>query len=335
MLINFQVLNQIKKLNQNKRGNFMYDYKLPNDLTNQVMLITNEQKKKKTANDLLNSINEINNKFNPSTNVETLNNVQLERLNFNKKSNEEIESQAKNMLADFKNAGIKKIEDNNVSKQNELLNNKKDVEQKTIENKNQVSNYYEEAKNDASDEALKRGLSRSSIVINQLNAYDNNAIEEYKKLDKDLTNKTDAINFELNALNGQLQDALNDFNISYAVKLQEKINGLNEELKKEEEEILKYNNEIAIKEAQFNNDLTKLQKELEDSDWDKNIDLVDIYGKYGSNVVSKIKQENILSATKQYLNGLSKQEALEIINDKDIKLALGSLYDILLKEYTK
>lgn len=312
----------------------MYNYKISDDTTKEILNLSNEQKKKKNVDDLLSKLSSVNSQFSTSNTTETPNNIELERLNYAKKTDDEIKAQAESELSHYKDSSIKQLEEQNKAKEDELYKNKDSVMEQTKEQKDLLAGYYENAKESASNQALKRGLARSSIVINQLDAFDNKQINDYKALDNELTNKIEAINFELNGLSGELTNALNDFNISFAVKLQDKINSLTKELQEKEMEVTKYNNEIALKEAEFNKNLAKMKSDLENTDWNKGVDMLDIYGKYGSNIVSKYVQDSLYNETKNFLQGLSKEEALELLNDEAVKASLGNLYNILVKEFS-
>ena len=261
--------------------------------------------------------------------------ITLDRIDFKKPSNEEIKLNSENLLADYKNSGIKNIEDNYKLKYDELNSNKSEAINQTENTKNNLKQYYENAKTNAEYEASKRGLNRSSIIVNQLDAFSNAEINDYKELDQKLGDQINAINFEINALSSQKQNALNSFNISYAVKLQEKIDELNTKLSKTEQEVIKYNNDIALKEAEYNKEISELKQKFENDSFDSSLDLAELYGKYGSGVIEKVKQDQLLLVAKQYLLSLPSSEQQELLNDQEFKNKLGSSYNKLISELNR
>ena len=323
-----------QRYNLNK-GLFIYIYKTNDKVTTDVVNISNETVKKKKVDEILKQLEGINNKFKTQVQQDGLpNNVELERLHQNEKTTDQIKQEAESSLVDYKNAQINSIQSESDNRKKDLVENKNILNESVAEQKDNLKNYYDTAKQSASDEALKRGLARSSIVVSQLSAFDNNQIENFKKLDEQLTNKVDAINFELQGLNSELDSALNDFNIAYAVKLQDKINALNTELNNSNAQITKYNNEIALKEAEYNQKLVELKNDMENQRFDNETDILDIYGKYGSGVVAKVVQDSLYDAMKKQLAGLSKQEIAELINDPNVKSMLGNnVYSVLVKEF--
>lgn len=337
MRVNLHSLNLIRAHLQNNYilngGEKMYNYTIGDDVTKQVLSLNKQTKLQKKKDELLDALNNISNNFNVNSSVEIPQKLTLERKEFEPKSEEEILKQAQNLLENYKTEQEKAITDEFKQKENQLFENSEILKKNNDLQKEQLNSYYENAKQKASDEALKRGIARSSIVINQLNAFDQDQIEKYKQLDQELTNKINAIEFEIAGLQGELDKALNDFNVTYAVKLQEKINDLNRDLEKQQQSIIEYNNEIALKEAEFNKKLAELQEELQKSNFNKNTDLIEIYGKYGSNIVQKYIQDSMFNATKSLLSDLSKEEILELLEDQNIKTALGPILERILKEY--
>lgn len=308
-------------------------YTVPDSITAKVQAIASSENKKKKYSDLYNKLDLVNNMFSTNINADNLpENITLNKMEFKKPTNEEIKTNSENLLADYKNSGIKNIEDSYKLKYDELNSNKTDAVNQTENTKNNLSKYYENAKTNAEYEASKRGLNRSSIIVNQLNAFSDAEINDYKELDKRLGDQINAINFEINALGTQKQNALNNFNISYAVKLQEKIDELNNDLAKKEQEVIKYNNEIALKEAEFNKEISELKQKMDSDSFDKSLDISEIYGKYGSGVLEKVKQDQLVIAAKQFLLSLPENEQQEILNDENFKSKMGSAFNKLISE---
>ena len=112
---------------------------------------------------------------------------------------------------------------------------------------------YSKLKQDASSDALKRGLARSSIVINVLDAFDKGYIEEINKINNEIQSKITSLEGQKSLLDEQRQSALNAFDINYALKLSSKIDDINKELYEQEQKVIEYNNQIAQKEVRNNN----------------------------------------------------------------------------------
>lgn len=310
----------------------MNSYKVPYYVTKKVEDIELSEKQKESVNNINSALDNVAQKYAGSNQSSVPNKIELERMEFQKPTEQEIYSQSENSLKEYKQAGIKEIEDDYKLKEDKLYSNKSELIESNNNAKQNLENYYSNAVENAENQALKRGLARSSIIVNQLDAFEKEKIADYKALDKELSDQINTINFELNALTSQKQNALNNFDITYAVKLQEKINSLNKELSEKENEVVKYNNEIAIKEAEFNKDVDELKNEIAKSNWEDVVDVMEIYGKYGQNVVNKVKSDEIYNEAKKLLKNLSKDEIAYVLQDESFKLRLGDNYAKLVEE---
>lgn len=339
MYVNKRVLNKIKKFNYEQLilgGLQMCAYNIPDLVTGNVISIVDQEKRKQNIKDINNKLDFVASKYNGSNQTAVPEKITLEKMEFVKPTESDVLKQGEDSLNDYKTSGVQSIEDEYKLKEDKLYSDKSSVIDAGNKSKQNLKQYYDNAITNAENQALKRGLSRSSIILNQLDAFEKSKIDDYKQIDKDITNQINAINFELNALTSQKQTALNNFDVTYAVKLQEKINNLNKELADKEAEVIKYNNEIALKEAEFNKDVDELKNEISKSTWEDTTDLIDIYGKYGQNVVNKVKNDDIYNTAREYLKSLSQAEVLAILADQDFKHKLGeSNFEKILNEFGK
>lgn len=287
------------------------------------------------TDELLDKIKDFNSKFDNSTSDLPSNDLDLKKLEDIVIDDNAIEKQANDELADYKKTNVDKIYNQTKAKEEELNLNKESLKENYSSSKARIEKNYDNARQKASDDALRRGLSRSSIVINQLDAFNKEELDLYNQLDKDLTAKINQVDFELNALQTQQDLALSEFDIAYAVKLNSKINSLKQELLEKQNEVVKYNNQIAEKEAQYKLKYEQLEQDLKNDAWDKEKDLMNITIKYGSNAVQKYKQNQIYNMVDEYLASLSKEEAIKILeNNNEIRNYLTSTnLNTLLKKY--
>ncbi len=287
------------------------------------------------TDELLDKIKNFNSKFDNSTSDLPSNDLDLKKLEDIVIDDNAIEKQANDELADYKKSNVDKIYNQTKAKEEELNLNKESLKANYSSSKARIEENYDNARQKVSDDALRRGLSRSSIVINQLDAFNKEELDLYNQLDKDLTAKINQVDFELNALQTQQDLALSEFDIAYAVKLNSKINSLKQELLEKQNEVVKYNNQIAEKEAQYKLKYEQLEQDLKNDAWDKEKDLMNITTKYGSNAVQKYKQNQIYNMVDEYLASLSKEEAIKILeNNNEIRNYLTSTnLNTLLKKY--
>ena len=267
--------------------------------------------------DLINKIKDFTSKFEGASNNVPESNVSFERLADIKIDDEQIKNQAEEELLSYKKENYDKILNQTIEKEAELKENKESLQENYNSAVENIAKSYDAVREKASDDALNRGLQRSSIVINKLDAFNQDEINTYNTLNKELTASLNAIDFELNSLEAQQELALDEFDITYAVKLNEKIASLKQELLDKQTEITKYNNQIAEKEANFDLKYQELVNTMNKENWNQNMDMLDMSAEYGSNVLEKYKQNQIYNIVDNYLAGLSKAEAKTLLESND------------------
>ena len=319
------------------KGGKMSQYSIDDEVTQKLLELTKNNKKAKEFSDVLKNVQDFQNRFSISTNSADVNNsLNLKKLDDIEINNEKIKEQATNELKEYKNSAIDKIKQESELKKDELNQNKESLKASLDESVSSLNSYYNNAKEQASNDALKRGLSRSSIVINKLDAFTNDQLNNFNKLNEEYVSSINSINFELNTLESQKQKALSDFDIEYAYKLNEKISKLTEDLNEKQAEVVKYNNDIAQIEADYEIKYAELKKQIEKSNKENDYDLLELITKYGENTVNNFKRTKSVEMISDYLKMLEKSEALNVLteNEKSIVGMIGeNSYNNLLNEY--
>lgn len=297
----------------------MYQYTFDEDTTKEI-----EEKNKKSKT-IMQQFEDVDNKYNTLTSSDG--NLNLERLEYSKPSDDEIKNKAESSLFDYKNSKISSINDNFETKTENIDQSIEKIKKSEEKDKEEIYQTYQGLKQDAKDDAVKRGLARSSIIVNTLSNYDNGMVNTLLEKSNEVSAKIASYENERNLLEEQKKNALSSFDIEYAVKLQEKIDEINSDILAREEEITKYNNEISELEA-------KWKKEQEDDNFDKTTELAKLMGEYGTAVFDVLKQNEKYAIAREHLNSMTKDEALiEFKNNSAYYTNLGKYnYNKLLDE---
>lgn len=117
------------------------------------------------------------------------------------------------------------------------------------ESEKRISNSYETAKNNASDEAIKRGIARSSIISEQLKDFDEAKIKDVENAYVTAREKIAEADEKIGSLTEELSKAVASYDMEEAVKINERINALKEERTKKQNEVTEYNNALKEKRA--------------------------------------------------------------------------------------
>lgn len=183
------------------------------------------------------------------------------------------------------------------------------------------------------NDAIKRGLARSSIIVNKLAKFDSSMLEQFSQIEKDYLETTNKLTSQKSLLEVQKQNALDSFDITYAVKLSEKINSISEQLQEQERKVVEYNNKMEQLEKeyeakmleQYAQDLAKAKKD--------NIDYLEYINKYGDGSLNTLKAKEKYDLAYKYLMSMSKNDALgELVSNSIYKDQLLSNYSALLSK---
>ena len=308
-ILQYQFLLQKRKNFYNGRKN-MYEYKFSDDETKEI------NQKTKTIDELFKKFDDIDGKYTFKEEQTVSNNgLNLERKEFEMPDEDTIKKQAENSLAEYKDSSVKKIE-------NDYIENKEILEQNLSQAKTNKENQqsslkqaYEQVKTNASNDAIKRGLARSSIIVNKLAEYDGAMLTEFAQIEKDYTDAFTKLNNQKSQLEIQRQNALDGFDIAYAVKLTEKINQINSDLEEKQNKVIEYNNKIEQLEKEYLQNQEKITDDKNEAIRDDNAKLLEYYTKNGQAYIDKLKQEEKYNLALEYLNTLSKQDAINTLNN--------------------
>lgn len=251
-------------------------------------------------------------------------NITLERKTYSEPTDDEIKKRAEDSLTEYKNATKNRIQSENKVA---VDNISKEIENAIDSAKNSkitTNAYFDKAKQDAENDALKRGLSRSSIIINTLSAFDQNRIDKLNAIDKKLTNQIDALNNQIDILTLEKEKALNDFDIEYASKLNTKISDLKSELQTRKNEVIEYNNKIEEIEKQYQKDAIKSNNDAISQTSTELANRIKLLAS-NSDDVKKAKESENYTAVINFLNSMEPAQAIDFVqNNQYIRQILGS-----------
>lgn len=310
----------------------MYTYKLPitqNDIINlsaaSTPVSTNAVSQQKS--DLLKQLSDLDAKFKNDPllfDITMPENLGLTKMEYDALTDEQITELAKSQM-DAKLADEKVKLENELNKlTTDLTGKKESVSKQSEEIAKAIEQAYEERRKEAENDALKRGLARSSIITGKIEEFDKNKLSDKIKLESDTTNALSNIDLQISSLEAEKNLALENFNITLAAELISKINELKKDREAKEKEVLKYNNEVAEKEAKY-------QKE-------KELSLFDIEKSRKSDVSNARLNDYLYSEkaklVKEFYDKLPPEEALrQIGEDASLKEHLGNYYNYIVQYF--
>ena len=312
-----------KHISRIKFGGRMYEYKF-----------SDGEGMKTSAEELKDKIKNIDDKYKLDLTFDSTKDdisLNLERQKYSRPSDEEIIKQAEDSLKSYEDKEQKGIENEYADGNRKLDEESQKLGGDFESQSKKIEQTYENAKESNKNTFIRRGLSRSSIMQENLKNLDESKNAAQDTLAKELKQNLEKITIERDLLETQKQSALESFNIAYAVKLSEKINKLTESAKQAEDAVAKYNNQLEEKEKKFalsqqEHNIKQDNQKLKDNKFV--LDYIKEYGRVGLDwLIAKEK----LTAAKDSIKGLSKEQALAQIERDGYRDILGdSVYKSLI-----
>ena len=312
-----------KHISRIKFGGRMYEYKF-----------SDGEGMKTSAEELKDKIKNIDDKYKLDLTFDSTKDdisLNLERQKYSRPSDEEIRKQAEDSLKSYEDKEQKGIENEYAAGNRKLEEESQKLGGDFESQSKKIEQTYENAKESNKNTFIRKGLSRSSIMQENLKNLDESKNAAQDTLAKELKQNLEKITIERDLLETQKQSALESFNIAYAVKLSEKINKLTESAKQAEDAVAKYNNQLEEKEKKFalsqqEHNIKQDNQKLKDNKFV--LDYINEYGRVGLDwLIAKEK----LTAAKDSIKGLSKEQALAQIERDGYRDILGdSVYKSLI-----
>ena len=194
---------------------------------------------------------------------------------------------------------------------------KKTAEEKYGQAVLETNTQYDHAREMAENDALRRGLARSSIVLLQLSQIEQSRAGELSQIQTKLQESLLELESQLNLLSQEKEKAISQLDLNYAVELTNSINDKIAELEKTRNEVLEYNNEIAEIEHKYNIQVDEKRQEIlqdtaqQTAEMNKNIALC--------------KQNEQIALILNYFSQFNKERALyEFTKDSALAQKVGA-----------
>lgn len=251
-------------------------------------------------------------------------------------TDEEIENAARAMTDAEKQAKAKKLQNAYEEDVADIDIGKTKAKNKLGEQYSAIDDKYLDRAEDAKADVIKQGISRGSIlssVLGELSEQKNNEKNAAKMTYRD---SVETLDDKLASLKKQLDSALEQLDMEYAVKLSKQINDLKAERDKQVEKWDKYNADIRSRQAQYaydrEQDINKYLAERDVKQQEKELQQMRDEEKYG---YQGEKQQNFAKRYEiayDFYMSLDPSIALAALEaSPDMRYLLGLYYDKLKK----
>ena len=186
----------------------------------------------------------------------------LEEKKYTPASDEALGLQAERELDGYRKQGETAIREKRDSDEKSMLDMKEGYGANRDGELSKLEESYNSAVRATDADAIKRGLARSSVAAIGRAEIEKEYLAKNAEISATYGKKIAELDKEIAALDGKLKSALDDFNLSYATRLNERITELKSERDKKVADVAEYNNDIRAKQAQLDMQAAKTQSEL-------------------------------------------------------------------------
>lgn len=276
---------------------------------------------------VLNKLNEIEKKYSlEEFTPKEITSLGLEKKQYEAPSDSEIKERAEGELKQEKENGIKTIETTYDKKFSNIDAKIEDAQDDAIDDIEQASENYLSSLKTARNNSIKQGISRSSIYDEAVKEIENSFNKQKQEVNDELNKNLTRLEGEREILQRQKENALESFDISYAVKLENKISNINKEILKQQQEVENYNSNVE-KQEQANRELQEKANLEEQTRIEKrNAELLKQKEEKGAEF-TKEKFKEKYDVVMEFLMSLPKDVALnELTKDNSYEMMLSIYY---------
>lgn len=257
-----------------------------------------------------------------------------EKMEYTPATDEEIEQNAKEQLENYKNSALSSydLEYNNTKNQKER--DKEKAEDNREESERKVNATYDEKSKKIDYDLIKRGMVNSSTNSLLKEQNENQRKDAITAVSNEYAQVIEKLDNEIAQAENKRQEAIAQFNISYALKYSNLVSKLISERDQMVNKALEYNNKIEKQEYDDKINKEKTESKLYSEALDQYEQELDIENKQREEEESTFEYK-LYKVLKKQLEGMSKQDAYNAIhNDPTYAENLSTKYYMqLVHEY--
>lgn len=185
-----------------------------------------------------------------------------------------------------------------------------------------INSYYDASVTAAENQALKRGLARSSIIIGQLDGIEKSRASELSSSAANLAKTLSDIDANLNSLEAKRNSALESLDLEYASEVQTEIEKAVSDLNKKKQEVIDFNNKVKQLEGEYGLKKEKQEASIKQAENEFRLkNGMDVDAGYDDATRTK------MMFCLEYLNGMKRADALKkLTSDNMFAYYLGNAW---------
>lgn len=192
----------------------------------------------------------------------TLPKVKLDEMQYTAPDDATLRSSAESELAEYRTGTEKSIREKSATEKTELESKRAAYAEGKQTAQSELDQKYAAAARAIDNDVIKRGLARSSVATVERGALEREYLSKNAEIAREYGASISQLESDIASVDKKLQDALNDFNLTYATKLNAKLAELKKERDKKVQDVIEYNNKIKQQQATLDNNRLKTESDL-------------------------------------------------------------------------
>lgn len=262
-------------------------------------------------------------------------NLGLEEITYTPKTDEEILGLASSEIKKNKNNDLNKLENNYQNKLENFENNKELAQENLKDSYEKLKNVYDDLKKNAENNSIKRGLQRSSIIMNQINDLSKSHMLSAGEVEKAYNDTISTIDLNIGKLESDKELAYESLDLKYADELNKKIDELKSERQDMIDKYQKYNNNVREKNTKYESereqDVNDYLNKLENEKLETSAKQREYESKYGYSGEKQKNYSKRYDLAFDFYTSLSPDIAVQALQaSPNMKYYLGNYYNKLI-----
>ena len=216
---------------------------------------TEESEKKRK--EIFDKLNELENAYRSETKGKVEKPLQLERLTYERPSDDELYEKAKASIEKKYGTARKNATDTAEKKKLSLSETIAELEKQRKKDNAAIDAGYASAAEKVSADAVKRGIQRSSIATNRIAELEKEKLADKSIIDQNSKSKADDIRKQIEELTLELEETLKASQDEEATARETEFEKLKKESDDKADAVKKYNNSLEEKEVKYNSSAAK------------------------------------------------------------------------------
>lgn len=185
-----------------------------------------------------------------------------ERVEYSPKTDEQLEAEVEENLKEYKDNALKSFDSELETTKNQKEREKLVEGEKRTEQDNAVTQAFDNAQRELNDSLIRKGMNRSSTAELLKEQQNEDRVTAHKKVADEYATAIAELDNDIAKAEAKRQQAINDFNVTYALKYADRISKLKAERDKAVNDAIEHNNSITKQEFKDSLEKAKTESQL-------------------------------------------------------------------------